>query len=252
MSFLFPGNKRNLSQKTLMFQHFFLFYAWAYASSCAYVCFSPKCEPKLLCLSMCVCVWGGGGALILIWPDTDILAMVLWLSAGIGCFVFFLPHALTSPYKPVVTNTTDIYRRVEECMVNSNSSTGKACFSGYESNRFYLFIFCLAQLLMGAGTTPLYSLAPAYIDENVHPKASPIYLGIFFAGAVAGSGLGFVVGGPILNNVYVDIKQVKMRSFFLTWEGRGGGRRIWLDISICTPYNLSAQSKIKKYLILPS
>lgn len=197
-----------------------------------------------------MCVWGG--ALILIWPDTDILAMVLWLSAGIGCFVFFLPHALTSPYKPVVTNTTDIYRRVEECMVNSNSSTGNACFSGYESNRFYLFIFCLAQLLMGAGTTPLYSLAPAYIDENVHPKASPIYLGIFFAGAVAGSGLGFVVGGPILNNVYVDIKQVKKRSFFLTWEGRGGGRRIWLDISICTPYNLSAQSKIKKYLILPS
>lgn len=129
------------------------------------------------------------------------------LVTGIGCFVFFLPHALTSPYKPVVINTTDIYRRVEECMVNSNSSTGNACFSGYESNRFYLFIFCLAQLLMGAGTTPLYSLAPAYIDENVHPKASPIYLGIFFAGAVAGSGLGFVVGGPILNNVYVDIKQ---------------------------------------------
>ena len=191
-------------------------------------------------------------ALILIWPDTDILAMVLWLSAGIGCFVFFLPHALTSPYKPVVTNTTDIYRRVEECMVNSNSSTGNACFSGYESNRFYLFIFCLAQLLMGAGTTPLYSLAPAYIDENVHPKASPIYLSIFFAGAVAGSGLGFVVGGPILNNVYVDIKQVKKRSFFLTWEGRGGGRRIWLDISICIPYNPSAQCKIKKYLFLPS
>ena len=76
---------------------------------------------------------------------------------------------------------------------------------------------------MGAGTTPLYSLAPAYIDENVHPKASPIYLGIFFAGAVAGSGLGFVVGGPILNNVYVDIKQVKKRSFFSHLGGEGWG-----------------------------
>lgn len=61
---------------------------------------------------------------------------------------------------------------------------------------------------MGAGTTPLYSLAPAYIDENVQPKASPIYLGIFFAAAIAGPGLGFVTGGPILNEIYIHINQV--------------------------------------------
>ena len=67
---------------------------------------------------------------------------------------------------------------------------------------------------MGAGTTPLYSLAPAYIDENVHPKASPIYLGIFFAAAIAGPGLGFIASGPILNKVYVDIKQVSRYSHF--------------------------------------
>ena len=61
---------------------------------------------------------------------------------------------------------------------------------------------------MGAGTTPLYSLVPAYIDENVHPKASPVYLGIFFAASITGSALGFAAGGPILSEIYIHINQV--------------------------------------------
>ncbi|XP_078375131.1 solute carrier organic anion transporter family member 4A1-like isoform X2 [Oculina patagonica] len=137
---------------------------------------------------------------------------IKWLGYGtlvtaIGCFVFFLPHVLISPYEPVLSNTTSSSQRAVECIISNGSSTSNACFSGYESNRIYLFIFCLAQLIMGAGTTPLYSLAPAYIDENVHPKASPIYLGVFFAAAIAGPGLGFVAGGPILNEIYIHIKQ---------------------------------------------
>lgn len=134
---------------------------------------------------------------------------MFYLFTATGCFVFFLPHVLISPYQPVLANSTISSRRVEECIISNGSSTSNICFSEYdESNRLYLFIFCVAQLLMGAGTTPLYSLAPAYIDENVHPKASPIYLGIFFAAAIAGPGLGFVAGGPILNEIYIHIKQV--------------------------------------------
>ncbi|XP_078383103.1 solute carrier organic anion transporter family member 4A1-like [Oculina patagonica] len=152
---------------------------------------------------------------------------IKWLGYGalitaIGCFVFFLPHALISPYQPVLGNTTLSSRQVEECVINNGSSTNDACFSGYESNRLYLLIFCIAQLLMGAGTTPLYSLAPAYIDENVHPKAAPIYLGIFFTAAVAGMGLGFAIGGPILNEIYVQIKQpegAKLTSSNPQWIG---------------------------------
>jgi len=138
---------------------------------------------------------------------------IKWLGYGMlitamGCFVFFLPHILISRYQPVFANSTISSRRVEECIISHGNSTSKTCISEYESsNRFYLFIFCAAQLLMGAGTTPLYSLAPAYIDENVHPKASPIYLGIFFAAAIAGPGLGFVTGGPILNEIYIHINQ---------------------------------------------
>ena len=53
-------------------------------------------------------------------------------------------------------------------------------------------------MLMGAGTTPLYTLGPAYLDENVNPKMSPIYLGIWFATTFLGPGLGYIIGGSFL------------------------------------------------------
>ena len=126
---------------------------------------------------------------------------------GIGCFTFVLPHVISDTYQPNLEDTGS--RKIEECLVSNNTGlTSKSCFSGYGSNKFYLFIFCFAQIIMGAGTTPLYSLVPAYIDENVNPKTSPVYLGIFYAAAITGPGLGFVVGGAILGDVYIHVKQV--------------------------------------------
>ena len=62
-------------------------------------------------------------------------------------------------------------------------------------------------MIMGAGATPLYSLAPAFIDESVDPKSCPIYLGVFFAAAIVGPGIGFIVGGVTLSK-WVDFKMV--------------------------------------------
>ncbi|XP_015752408.1 PREDICTED: solute carrier organic anion transporter family member 4A1-like [Acropora digitifera] len=138
---------------------------------------------------------------------------IKWIGYGaiitaVGFFMFTLPHFIIGPYQPVTTLATTASRAVQECVVKNNTSTTETCFSGYESNRFYLVLFCIAQLLMGAGTTPLYSLAPAYIDENLHPKSSPVYLSLFFAAAMTGPGLGYIAGGAILNNVFVQVTQV--------------------------------------------
>jgi solute carrier organic anion transporter family, member 4A len=38
-------------------------------------------------------------------------------------------------------------------------------------------IFVFAQLLHGAGATPLFTLGVTYIDENVSKKMSSVYLG---------------------------------------------------------------------------
>lgn len=40
-----------------------------------------------------------------------------------------------------------------------------------------MMVFLCAQLLHGAGATPLFTLGVTYIDENVSKKMSSVYLG---------------------------------------------------------------------------
>ena len=92
------------------------------------------------------------------------------------------------------------------CTVGGNSNA--ACVKSlYGSSSLYLFFLCLGQFVMGAGTTPLFTLGPAYLDENVNPKFSPIYLGLWYATTFFGPGLGFAAGGIFLN-MFTDLKVV--------------------------------------------
>lgn len=122
---------------------------------------------------------------------------------GLGCLIFVLPQALVGRYEPLLNSNG--FGNGELCQLSVNG-TSEFCFSNYGGRWYYIFIFFLAQLLMGGGTTPLYTLGPAYIDENVHPKSSPIYLAVFFASSLLGPGLGFISGGSLLK-IYVDVTQ---------------------------------------------
>ena len=76
-------------------------------------------------------------------------------------------------------------------------------------------IFVLAQLIMGIGGSPYFSLLPAYLDENVHPKDLPIYLGVWSLANSLGPGIGMLIGGKLLS-IYVDLKQVRYRPLAVT------------------------------------
>lgn len=60
---------------------------------------------------------------------------------------------------------------------------------------------------MGLGTTPLYTLGASFLDENVSPKNSPIYIGVWYIMTFFGPSSGFFVGGIVLNH-FVDIGKV--------------------------------------------
>lgn len=46
-----------------------------------------------------------------------------------------------------------------------------------EGGAWAVAVFVVAQLLHGAGATPLFTLGVTYIDENVSKKMSSVYLG---------------------------------------------------------------------------
>ena len=131
-------------------------------------------------------------------------------ATGLGCLLFVLPQGLVGRYEPLASNGG--LTNGEVCRLSGNG-TSEFCFADYGGRWYYIFIFFLAQLLMGAGTTPLYTLGPTYIDENVHPKSSPVYLAVFFAMSTLGPGLGFISGGSLLN-IYIDVTQVIVFSYF--------------------------------------
>ena len=130
--------------------------------------------------------WLGSGAIVL----------------GIGCLIFAMPQWLSGNYTPIVAQASDLCQ--EETFNNQTTPYEKIC---KKSEWYYIFVFVLGQLLIGAGASPIYCLCMAYLDENVSRKNSGIYLAIFFAVAALGPALGFVLGGYFLT-IYVDIDQV--------------------------------------------
>lgn len=125
------------------------------------------------------------------------------LTLGIGCIVFALPHFFVGPYQPVITtsNYTDLCipkpTSIADQVCNSNSAVAAP------ARRFYP-IFIVAQLIMGAGYNLLWNVGYAYVDENVHPTSSAMYLAIMTSVTAIGPALGFIIGSNILQ-IYVDM-----------------------------------------------
>lgn len=62
-----------------------------------------------------------------------------------------------------------------------------------------LILFMLAQLLLGCGGSPLFTLGITYVDDHVPAESSSVYIGTVYAMAAFGPVLGFLVGAYFLN-----------------------------------------------------
>nr|XP_053651830.1 solute carrier organic anion transporter family member 4A1-like [Cherax quadricarinatus] len=121
---------------------------------------------------------------------------------GLGSFVFTLPHFGSPAYNPSSSDFTSILFCLREG--TRETHCGVAVENWLSSFRH---IFVLGQFLHGVGATPLYTLGITYLDESVPVKMSSMYLGIFYAMAVLGPALGYLLGGQFLK-VYIDAPSV--------------------------------------------
>ena len=122
-----------------------------------------------------------------------------WLGAGvfiqgIGALLFAFPQFIAGDYDV----GKDANLTFEACGDENDFSPD----CSKESSSIY-FIFILANILIGIGAAPLFTIGTSYIDDIVHPKRAPIWLGIFYSLAVIGPALGFGIGGGFLK-LYVD------------------------------------------------
>ena len=112
---------------------------------------------------------------------------------GIGAVVMASPQFFFGTYKHSGGSKT-----YETC--NAVESIDDDCTS---ANIGAYVILLFGQILIGIGSTALYTVGIAYLDEIIFPKFISLHIGTVLVCAVIGPGFGFVLGSLFLS-IYVD------------------------------------------------
>lgn len=138
---------------------------------------------------------------------------------GIGSVVFTVPHFIAEPHLPTIlanSSSDNICRGVsvrEQDMglgrlssglsspplAPHNNLRGDNCIQGSPSTAGPVLLFLLAQLLLGCGGSPLFTLGTTYIDDHVRPDSASLYIGCMYSMAAFGPVLGFLLGAYLLS-----------------------------------------------------
>ncbi|KAM7352109.1 organic anion transporting polypeptide 26F isoform 1-T1 [Cochliomyia hominivorax] len=145
---------------------------------------------------------------------------------GLGSLTFALPHFLVGTYRATMSTTNtcsalnDFNNTIQTCEELYDSVTGEE--NANENLTWTVWIFFVAQLLHGAGASPLFTLGVTYIDENVSKKMSSVYLGTYYTMTMIGPAVGYVLGGQLLL-IYTDFLQVDATDLSLT-----SASKVWI------------------------
>lgn len=126
---------------------------------------------------------------------------------GLGSLTMALPHFTTDLYdfgQNVASDTCDLHANATEHAVCKGS--------GLQN---YLGVLMLGMIFHGVGGCIMYTVGVGYLDDSVSEVKSPLYLGFFYGAAALGPGLGYIVGGQLLD-IYVDFDKVDTATIPLT------------------------------------
>ena len=123
-------------------------------------------------------------------------------STLISCCLLFCCYTITTYYILAVHSS-------QFCSADKNSTSKCENSESISFSWSYYIVFLLSQAIAGAGGAPIFSLCIAYLDENVSPKHTNIFIAIYYISGFLGPSLGFVVAGQLLST-YVDIHQVSV------------------------------------------
>ena len=107
----------------------------------------------------------------------------MWLGRGaiimaVGAMLFTIPHFITDSYITHIYNETE--SDINLCNSSRNldeASQSDSCDNSVNPDVTALGFFILAQMVIGIGTAPIYTLGPTYLYDNVKTKLYSVYAG---------------------------------------------------------------------------
>ncbi|XP_038052043.1 solute carrier organic anion transporter family member 5A1-like [Patiria miniata] len=159
------------------------------------------------------------------------IAWSAWVMS-LGACIVPLSHFATGTYAPGNggNSTGSLLCSAEPGVSSPTESPEGECNGSQEPQTVALAFLIPGMLLIGAGSTSMFTLGTTYIDDYVRKSEAPILLAIFFCTTVIGPGVGFVVGFLVLG-LYVDFNVATPDSLTVNdpeWLGAW-----WLGFFIC-------------------
>ncbi|TNN06415.1 Solute carrier organic anion transporter family member 5A1 isoform 3 [Schistosoma japonicum] len=132
----------------------------------------------------------------------------LWISVGLfamsgGAFLWSLPHFIFFDR----SRTSYVSLNEQLCILSNNTSTctegcddslPPSCSESSAIGYAFLPVFIVAQLLIGAGSSPILTLTPPFIDDHVPSSKAPPMIASQYAAAAMGPVIGFALGAFLL------------------------------------------------------
>ncbi|XP_032873258.1 solute carrier organic anion transporter family member 3A1-like [Amblyraja radiata] len=126
---------------------------------------------------------------------------------AIGSLFCALPEFLSHQYKYKQVDTSALKDTcitnlsLEETQIEMEKNL-KTCAETETTNMMYVLVI-VAQVIIGAGATPIQPLGVSYIDDHVRKRDSSLYIGVLFTTMLFGPAFGFMLGS-LFTTIYVD------------------------------------------------
>ncbi|XP_012943551.1 solute carrier organic anion transporter family member 4A1 [Aplysia californica] len=156
---------------------------------------------------------------------------------AVGSLVFCLPHFLSGAYQhtshgPMTTGQENV------CINSTDQGSNVTCSMQGEtgedsehSNMALYSFFLIGQVLLGIGSSPMFTIGLTYVDENSKAKMTSLYTGLIMCSAAVGVAAGYMVAGQTLG-IYVDVDKIDVSQISLTPEDPRWVGAWWIGVVI--------------------
>ncbi|VDL59729.1 unnamed protein product [Hymenolepis diminuta] len=137
----------------------------------------------------------------------------LWIGCGLfamscGAFLFSTPQFLF-PYDPSLS-TSGREHLCSQNLESQNFSSKVYCNTKEFGSYHFLPILLFAQFLIGAGSSPILTLAPPFVDDHVPASKAPAMIASLYASAALGPVFGYALGALMLQHPMDKWSKVKV------------------------------------------